>query len=96
MRIIQIEALPNGAHENMNVLSPLPLPNGWAFIPDGMEIPDSFPFVDITVEDKVVTTMTAREVPEEEPAPEIPSRLDEIEAQVMYTALETGTLLEVE
>lgn len=69
MRIIEIAPLENGAHRNQNggVSS---VPEGWAVIPDGIYIPDTFPFVDIEVEDGVVTAMTAGTVPEPEPEPE--------------------------
>ena len=54
MKIIEIQALSNGAHRNQNgALSSVP--DGWAVIPEDMEIPSTFPFVDITVEDGVVT-----------------------------------------
>ena len=36
---------------------------GWAVVPDDMTIPDSFPFVNITVADGVVSEMTAGVVP---------------------------------
>lgn len=96
MQIIKIEANSNGSHENAKGFLADRPPFGWARVPDDMELPDSYPFVDIEVSGGVVTAMTAREVPEKEPVQETPSQLDRIEAQVMYTALETGTLLEVE
>ena len=96
MQIIKIQANENGSHENARGFSSDRLPTGWARVPDDMDIPDSFPFVDIEVSGGVVTTMTAREVPEKVPVQETRSQLDRIEAQVMYTAMETGTLLEVE
>lgn len=94
MRIIEIAALSNGAHRNQNG-GISAAPDGWAVIPDGMEIPDTFPFVDITVKDGIVTSMTAGVVPEPEPMPEPePSEMDILEAQVMYTAMMTDTLIE--
>ena len=69
MRIIEIETLPNGAHRNQQG-DVYAIPAGWARIPDGMEIPDTFPFVNIEVEGQVVTKMTAGVVPEPEPEPE--------------------------
>lgn len=65
MRIIELQALPNGAHRNQNSSTGLFVPEGWAIIPDDMKIPDSFPFVDVEVESVVVTKLTAREVPNE-------------------------------
>lgn len=94
MRIIEIAALDNGAHRNQNGGMSV-VPEGWAVIPETMTIPATFPFVNITVKDGVVTSMTAGIVPEVEPVEEVPSQLDIIEAQVTYTAMMTDTLLEV-
>lgn len=69
MRYIEIEALPNGAHRNQETEAALS-PEGWAAIPDELEIPASFPFVDITAADGIVTSITEREIPEPEPEPE--------------------------
>lgn len=63
MRIIEIEALDNGAHRNQNH-SLSSVPDGWAVIPDDMEVPETFPFVEITVENGVVTAMVAGVVPD--------------------------------
>ncbi|MBQ9975836.1 MAG: hypothetical protein IJP16_04935 [Clostridia bacterium] len=48
MRIIAIEALPNGAHFNQTS-DISKIPKGYAQIPDDMPIPDTFPFVNIEV-----------------------------------------------
>lgn len=76
MRIIEIAPLENGAHRNQNggVSS---IPYGWAVIPGSISIPDTFPFVDIEVEDGVVTAMTAGTVPEPEPIPDPEPTADE-------------------
>ena len=68
MTIIEIESLSNGAHRNQNG-NMRKIPTGWAVIPDGMSIPASFPFVDITVENGVVKSITGGKVPETEPEP---------------------------
>ena len=67
MNIIEINTLPNGAHRNQsggNVL-----PDGWAVIPDGMEM-QNFPFGEVVVEDvagvPTVTAWVAGIVPEPE------------------------------
>lgn len=66
MYTIEITPLSNGAHRNQTgTLNTIP--DGWAVIPDDMIIPTSFPFVDITVTDGIVTSMTERAVPEPEP-----------------------------
>ena len=85
MRIIEIAALDNGAHRNQTG-SFASAPDGWAVIPDDMAIPDSFPFVDITVENGIVTSITAGEVPEPVPVPEPepePTVYDELAAAYM-------------
>ena len=72
MRIIKIEANPNGAHRNQTSSGALPVPSGWATIPDGMETPN-FPFGDITVDKQtppVVTNWTSLPIPEPEPEPD--------------------------
>lgn len=98
MKIIEIKALDNGAHNNQTIYnvdpSKFPIPEGWAVIPEDMVIPDTFPFVDITAKDGVVTSMIAGTMPEPEPKMEPePSQLDILEAQVTYTAMMTDTLL---
>lgn len=69
MQIIEIAAQSNGAHRNQTGTFRT-IPDGWAVVSDGLEIPDAFPFVNIEVEDGVVTSMTAGVVPEPEPEPE--------------------------
>lgn len=59
MRLIEIEALSNGAHRNQDGCNTVP--EGWAMIPDGMEIPNSFPFVNIEVNGQIVTALTTNE-----------------------------------
>ena len=89
MLIIEIESLQNGAHRNQGVNNAnpdtFPVPDGWAFVPDDIQVPDTFPFVDITVDGQTVTSMTAGVVPEPEPEPE-PEPTPTLEARV--TSLE--------
>ena len=113
MRIVKIEGNPNGSHHNHFADHITTVPEGWAMIPDGFAVPDSFPFVDLEAEEQIhyrkvvtleglveqpftamtVTAMTEREVP---PAPEPePSWQERQEAQLVYTAMMTDTLLEV-
>lgn len=66
MRIIEINALPNGAHRNQTGTFST-VPDGWAVIPESIVIPDTFPFVNIEVDGQTVTSMTAGTVPEPEP-----------------------------
>lgn len=94
MKIIRIQKNQNGSHDNVTGDSIFP-PPGWAVVPDEMEIPETFPFVEIEVEGNVVTKMTAGVVPEPEPAAEPePTQLDRVEAQATYTAMMTDTLME--
>ena len=56
MTIIEIQALDNGAHRNQTINGTIPVPDGWAVVPEDMAKPASWPFVDIVgVEEKVYT-----------------------------------------
>ena len=77
MRIIEINALPNGAHRNQNGGATV-VPSGWAVIPDNIVVPDTFPFVDIEVKDGLVVSMTAGVMPEPEPEPEAEPTTEEL------------------
>lgn len=90
MKLIEIQALSNGAHNNqtINGVDPaaFPVPEGWAIIPDDMETPN-FPFGEITVDGStppIVTSWTPGVIPEPEPMPEPepaePSVWDELQA----------------
>ena len=67
MRIIEINALPNGAHRNQTINRNMRLPDGYALIPDGMEL-ENFPFGSLTVEEidgvMTVTAWTPGKIPE--------------------------------
>lgn len=97
MRIIEIAALPNGAHRNQT-WNQEKIPEGFALIPDELET-QNFPFGNITVEEiddvQTVTYWTPLPIPDPEPIVQEASQLDVIEAQVTYTAMMTNTLLEV-
>ena len=69
MKLIEITALSNGAHRNQTY-NGATVPDGWAVSPDGMAVPDTFPFVNLTVDGQTVTSMTAGTLPEpDEPEP---------------------------
>lgn len=97
MKIIEIAPLPNGAHNNQEFFGAakrVQFPNGWAVIPEDMAIPDTFPFVDIEVENGVVTSISAGVVPELEPVPESPPTEEEqLRADIDYLALRLGVSL---
>lgn len=59
MRIVEIAALPNGAHRNQIAHT---CPSGWAVIPDDM-VCEHFPFGEIKVSNGVVTQWTPGEIP---------------------------------
>lgn len=93
MRIIEIQAMPNGAHRNQTGNFPA-IPTGWAEIPADMAIPETFPFVDLTVEGNTVVTMTAGVVPEPEPEPEPePTEMEQLRADIDFVAAMTGVTL---
>ena len=92
MLIVKIAAESNGAHDNQGWNGNF-VPDGWAAVPDDMEIPESFPFVDIEVENSVVIAMTAREIPEPETPDREPSVIEQLRADVDYIALMTGVEL---
>lgn len=80
MWIIEIAALENGAHRNQSGFVG-DVPAGWATIPDDMEVPETFPFVGITVEGGVVTGMTSGIVPDvPDPGGQKPSIEDRVTA----------------
>lgn len=65
MRMIEIVKGDNGSHRNQECRFTLSkIPEGWAVIPSDFPVPPSFPFVDLTVEDGIVTKMEELEVPE--------------------------------
>ena len=92
MQIIEIAALPNGAHRNQTGTFRNGLPDGWAVVPDDLEIPETFPFVTLEVEDGIVTSMTAGTVPEPEPEPEPEPTIDE-RVTAIENAIERGLAL---
>lgn len=94
MTIIEIQALPNGAHRNQTVSGAVAVPDGWAVIPEDVPIPETFPFVDLTVEGDTVVTMTAGVVPDPEPEPEPePTEMEQLRADIDFIAAMTGVSL---
>ena len=97
MNMIEITALDNGAHRNQTYHGVLP--EGWAVIPADKEC-ENFPFGEVEAEEingvMTVTKWTPGVMPAPEPVPDPePTQLDIIEAQVVYTAMMTNTLVEV-
>ena len=105
MRLIEIQALENGAHNNQTIngvdLAKFPVPKGWAVILEDEEC-KNFPFGSFEVEtvDGVPymkkNSWVPGVIPDSEPEAEPePTQLDVLEAQVTYTAMMTDTLLGV-
>lgn len=93
MRILEIHALDNGAHRNQTTTSTT-IPDGWAEIPADLDIPETFPFVDLAVESQRVVSMTAGVVPEPEPQPEPePTETEQLRADVDFLAAMAGVTL---
>lgn len=77
MKIIELSALSNGAHRNMESSAWLAPPEGWAMIPEEMALPDTYPFVEVEAEEiDGIMTVTAL-TPGAPPEPD----LDPIKAQ---------------
>lgn len=94
MKIIEIQALENGAHRNQTVSGAVAVPDGWAEIPADLAIPETFPFVDIQVEGSKVVSMTAGVVPDPEPQPEPePTETEQLRADVDFLAAMAGVTL---
>lgn len=94
MKIIEIQALDNGAHRNQTVSGAVAVPAGWAEIPADVTIPETFPFVDLAVEGNQVVSMTAGVVPDPEPQPEPePTETEQLRADVDFLAAMAGVTL---
>lgn len=77
MTIIRIEPHDNGGHDNQTTSAEIPVPEGYAVIPESVGTPDTlenYPFGRITVEEQngvaTVTGWTPLPIPEPEPEPE--------------------------
>ena len=102
MNMLEIQALDNGAHNNQTFHGVLP--DGWAVIPDEMAVPDTFPFVDIEVEEvthyKAVEVMQdvtkTREVPvfDDEGNPTFDEEGNPVTTTEEYTVQELVTVQE--
>lgn len=94
MRIVEIQALDNGAHRNQTVSGAVAVPDGWAEIPADLAIPETFPFVDLEVRGRKVVSMTAGVVPVPEPQPKPePTETEQLRADVDFLAAMAGVTL---
>jgi len=87
-RIIEILPMSNGAHRNQTGDFDA-IPEGFAEIPVGLTVPDTFPFVNITALNGIVTSITAGHVPEPTPTP-APTDTERLRADVDYIAIMTN------
>lgn len=94
MKLIEITALSNGAHRNQTYNGST-VPDGWAVIPDGMAVPDTFPFVNLTVDGQTVTSMTAGTIPEPKPEPDPEPTAEDITLDLMADHEERLCMLEI-
>ena len=98
MQIIEIASLENRSHRNQDGFIG-EVPNGWAIIPDGMELPN-FPFGDLTVDETqtppVVTSWTPLPVPDdptsETDQPTVEARLTALEAEAEHAKADREAL----
>ena len=96
MNIIELSALPNGAHRNMDSSALSAPPEGWAMIPEEMELPDTYPFVGVEAEEidgvMTVTALTPGTMPEPDLEPIKAARISQSKAD-LSSYLESHPLL---
>ncbi len=85
MTIIKIAPHENGGHDNQTSSVDVPLPEGYAVLPESVGTPETlanYPFGEITVEDRdgmpTVTAWTPLPIPEPGPTPEPEPTLEEV------------------
>lgn len=92
MRIVKLEAFDNGSHDNL-ICDNVPIPDGWAVIPDELETPN-FPFGEIVAERindvMTVTEWAAGEIPVPTPAQREPTEIERLRADVDYLLMMEG------
>lgn len=94
MTIIEIQPQSNGAHRNQTIQGGMACPDGWAIIPADVPIPETYPFVTLTVEGQTVAGMEPGVVPEPEPEPEPePTEMEQLRADIDFIAAMTGVSL---
>lgn len=86
MTILEIKKLENGGHDNMTSDYITEIPEGWAKIPDNVEL-KNFPFGDVTAEEidgvMTVTAWIPGEIPEHEDVTPEPTAQDDINAMLV-------------
>ena len=95
MKIVEIKPLENGAHRNES-WGTSKIPDGWAVIPDDMEL-ENFPFGELETKKikgiMTVTKWTPGTIPEREPEEKPVTELERLRADVDFIAVMTGVSL---
>lgn len=99
--MIEIAQLPDGGHNYQSIygaIKRVTVPEGWAVVPEKMLPLENFPYGDVEVEEGedgtfVVTKWSPLPVPPDPSDDPGPTEMDKIQAQVIYTAVMTDTLL---
>lgn len=95
MRIVEVQALSNGAHRNQSGTFST-IPQGWAVIPDDM-ILENFPFGEILTEENDGVLMASKWIAGEMPIVEEPEKpiteTERLRADVDFIAVMTGVEL---
>lgn len=93
IKIVELIAMQNGAHRNQTTSEFVP--DGWAVIPEDMNL-ENFPFGSIVAQSTngvlTVTQWTPGTMPEDVSAP--PSELEQLRADVDYLAVMIGVEME--
>lgn len=98
MLMVEIKPLENGAHRNQMGSNDVAIPDGWAVVPENLEMEarSYLPFVDLTVMDGEIVSVSQGTIPEPgpEPAPE-PTTEDDlmtmaVDHECRLTLLELG------
>ena len=73
MRIVEIKAFESGGHDNQTVNGIIPVPEGWAVVPDDLAV-RNFPFGEVEAAEvdgvMTVTKWTPGVVPDPDPVPD--------------------------
>ena len=96
MRIIKIEAEKSGIHQYQTMSAVIPVPDGWALVPDDMELKNC-PWGELKAEKvdgvMTVTEWVAGEIPPKESKPKPVSALTQLRADIDFISIMTGVEL---